>query len=135
MPKFFKSLFGQVLMALLLGVALAGLLWLLKLSKLVMPVLSSLEAETTMTDVQYDTDHMSSAVNSDGSVNVRLPSSIGELRFDTWTDKTTQQERIKPVIRAIRIELLGNSKGTSSEASNTASQTEPSLDSCEDIQF
>lgn len=60
---------------------------------------------------------------------------IGELRFDTWTDKTTQQERIKPVIRAIRIELLGNSKGTSSEASNTASQTEPSLDSCEDIQF
>jgi len=60
---------------------------------------------------------------------------IGELRFDTWTDKTTQQERIKPVIRAIRIELLGNSKGTSSEASNTAFQTEPSLDSCEDIQF
>ena len=60
---------------------------------------------------------------------------IGELRFDTWTDKTNQQERIKPVIRAIRIELLGNSKGTSSEASNTAFQTEPSLDSCEDIQF
>ena len=60
---------------------------------------------------------------------------IGELRFDTWTDKTTQQERIKPVIRAIRIELLGNSKGTSSEASNTVFQTEPSLDSCEDIQF
>jgi single-strand DNA-binding protein len=60
---------------------------------------------------------------------------IGELRFDTWTDKTTQQERIKPVIRAIRIELLGNSKGTYSEASNTAFQTEPSLDSCEDIQF
>jgi hypothetical protein len=53
-----------------------------QLSKLVMPVLSSLEAETSMTDVQYDTDHMSSAVNSDGSVNVRLPSSIGELRFD-----------------------------------------------------
>ncbi|WP_339459740.1 hypothetical protein [Pseudomonas sp. EA_105y_Pfl2_R69] len=53
-----------------------------QLSKLVMPVLSSLETETTMTDVQYDTGHMSSAVNADGSVNVRLPSSIGELRFD-----------------------------------------------------
>lgn len=53
-----------------------------QLSKLVMPVLSSLEAETSMTDVQYDTGHMSSAINSDGSVNVRLPSSIGELRFD-----------------------------------------------------
>ncbi|NMZ68955.1 hypothetical protein SAMN05216370_0780 [Pseudomonas peli] len=53
-----------------------------QLSKLVMPVLSSLEAETSMKDVQYDTSKLTSAINSDGSVNVRLPSSIGELRFD-----------------------------------------------------
>jgi hypothetical protein len=53
-----------------------------QLSKLVMPVLSSLESETSMTDVQYDTGRISSAINADGSVNVRLPSSIGELRFD-----------------------------------------------------
>lgn len=60
---------------------------------------------------------------------------IGELRFDTWTDKTNQQERIKPVIRAIRIELLGNSKGTSAEASNTASQTPAEVGGIEDIAF
>jgi single-strand DNA-binding protein len=60
---------------------------------------------------------------------------IGELRFDTWTDKTNQQERIKPVIRAIRIELLGNSKGTSAEASNTASQTPAEVGGIKDIAF
>jgi len=53
-----------------------------QLSKLVMPVLSSLEAETSMKDVQYDTSKLTSVINADGSVNVRLPSSIGELRFD-----------------------------------------------------
>lgn len=52
------------------------------LSRLVMPVLDSLEAETSMKDVVYDTRHMRSTVNPDGSINVRLPSSIGELRFD-----------------------------------------------------
>ena len=53
-----------------------------QLAKLVMPVLSSLEAETSMHDVQYDTSKLTSIINADGSVNVRLPSSIGELRFD-----------------------------------------------------
>jgi hypothetical protein len=53
-----------------------------QLAKLVLPVLNSLEAETSMHDVQYDTSKMTSIVNADGSVNVRLPSSIGELRFD-----------------------------------------------------
>lgn len=52
------------------------------LSRLVMPVLDSLEAETSMKDVVYDTSHMRSTINPDGSINVRLPSSIGELRFD-----------------------------------------------------
>jgi len=53
-----------------------------QLSKLVMPVLNNLEAETSMKDVQYDTSKLTSVINADGSVNVRLPSSIGELRFD-----------------------------------------------------
>ncbi|MFP6848113.1 MAG: hypothetical protein VCA57_05370 [Pseudomonas sp.] len=59
-----------------------GLDTVAQLSKLVMPVLSSLEAETSMKDVRYDTSKLTSAINADGSVNVRLPSSIGELRFD-----------------------------------------------------
>lgn len=53
-----------------------------QLAKLVMPVLDSLQAETSMKNVQYDTSKMTSIVNADGSINVRLPSSIGELRFD-----------------------------------------------------
>ncbi|MCY1526106.1 hypothetical protein D9M68_611100 [compost metagenome] len=53
-----------------------------QLAKLVMPVLNSLEAETSLADVRYDTDKLTSAINPDGSLNVRLPSSIGELRFD-----------------------------------------------------
>lgn len=53
-----------------------------QLAKLVMPMLNSLEAETSLRDVQYDTSKMTSIINPDGSVDVRLPSSIGELRFD-----------------------------------------------------
>jgi single-strand DNA-binding protein len=60
---------------------------------------------------------------------------IGELRFDHWTDKNTEQERIKPVVRAIRIELLGNSKGTATEASQAQTQNSPDLDSLEEIPF
>lgn len=53
-----------------------------QLSKLLLPVLDSLEAETSLKDVHYDTQNLTSIINADGSVNVRLPSSIGELRFD-----------------------------------------------------
>lgn len=53
-----------------------------QLSKLLLPVLDSLQAETSLHDVQYDTSNLTSAINADGSINVRLPSSIGELRFD-----------------------------------------------------
>lgn len=53
-----------------------------QLARLVMPVVDSLEAETSMQNVQYDTLHASSTLNADGSINVRLPSSIGEMRFD-----------------------------------------------------
>lgn len=59
------------------GIGTAG-----QLAKLVMPVLDSLQAETSMHNVQYDTSKMTSIINADGSINVRLPSSIGELRFD-----------------------------------------------------
>lgn len=53
-----------------------------QLARLVMPVLDSLDAETSMTDVVYDTSRMTSVVNGDGSVSLHLPSSIGELRFE-----------------------------------------------------
>lgn len=43
---------------------------------------SHLEAETSTRDVQYHTDQLSSLINPDGSGEVRLPSSIGELQFD-----------------------------------------------------
>ncbi len=53
-----------------------------RLSKLLRPILDSLEAETSVHDIRYDTEQLSSTLNADGSLNVRLPSSIGELRFD-----------------------------------------------------
>jgi hypothetical protein len=53
-----------------------------QLSRLLLPVLDSLQAETSLHDVHYDTSKLTSIINPDGSVNVRLPSSIGELRFD-----------------------------------------------------
>lgn len=59
-----------------------GLSTIKQLSRLVMPVLDSLEAETSFQDVKYDTQRMSSTIKPDGTVEVRLPSSIGELRFD-----------------------------------------------------
>ncbi|MCY1350036.1 hypothetical protein D9M69_362580 [compost metagenome] len=63
------------------------------LAKLVMPVLDSLDAETSMKDVVYDTSRMTSAVNPDGSVNLRLPSSIGELRFENIRVAGSPQNR------------------------------------------
>lgn len=53
-----------------------------QLAKLVMPALESLEAENSMSDVHYDTSKLRSTMNADGSINVNLPSSIGEMRFD-----------------------------------------------------
>ncbi|MFC5699233.1 hypothetical protein ACFPU0_27325 [Pseudomonas sp. GCM10022186] len=53
-----------------------------QLAKLVMPLLENLDAETAMQDVVYATERMASVVNPDGSVNLHLPSSIGELRFE-----------------------------------------------------
>lgn len=59
-----------------------GLAAVKQLAKLVMPMLDSLEAETSMSDVRYETGKTQSTLNPDGSVNLRLPSSIGEVRFD-----------------------------------------------------
>lgn len=59
-----------------------GLTTVSQLAKLVLPVLDHLEAETPTRDVLYHTDQLSSPINPDGSVEVRLPSSIGELRLD-----------------------------------------------------
>lgn len=53
-----------------------------QLAKLVMPALESLDAETTLSDVRYDTSKLRSTLNADGSFNVNLPSSVGEMRFD-----------------------------------------------------
>ena len=53
-----------------------------QLAKLVMPVLDSLESETGLRDVRYDTAELRSPLNDNGSFAVTLPSSIGELRFD-----------------------------------------------------
>ncbi|MBA4245864.1 MAG: hypothetical protein C0452_18220 [Pseudomonas sp.] len=53
-----------------------------QLAKLVMPVLDNLDVETGLRDVRYDTGKLRSTLNADGSFNVNLPSSIGELRFD-----------------------------------------------------
>ncbi|AMO78323.1 hypothetical protein [Pseudomonas citronellolis] len=53
-----------------------------QLARLVLPVVDSLQAETSMRDVVYDTEHMTSSLNPDGSISLRLPSSIGEMRFD-----------------------------------------------------
>lgn len=54
-----------------------GLAAVKQLAKLVMPMLDSLEAETSMSDVRYETGKTQSTLNPDGSVNLRLPSSIG----------------------------------------------------------
>ncbi len=60
-----------------------------QLAKLVMPVLDNLDAETGLRDVRYDTGKLRSTLNADGSFNVNLPSSIGELRFDNIRVKDT----------------------------------------------
>jgi hypothetical protein len=59
----------------------SGLKVLGDLGKLMNPVLSMLDANTTMKDVVYDTADAASIVNKDGSVTLSLPSSIGEISF------------------------------------------------------
>lgn len=51
----------------------------------------------------------------------------GELKFDEWTDQVTGQQRVKPVIRANNLELLGSNPNSNSPAtSSPKTNTEPS---------
>ena len=58
------------------GVAILG-----DVAKLLNPVLGVLEADTTMKDVVYDPTNAAAVINKDGSITLRMPSSIGELSF------------------------------------------------------
>ena len=49
--------------------------------KLLNPVLGFLESDVSMKDVVYDPAKASAAINQDGSLTLRLPTSIGELNF------------------------------------------------------
>jgi hypothetical protein len=51
------------------------------LVQLMAPMLNFLDADARMKDVVYDAGKSTAVVNADGSVSLRLPSSIGELSF------------------------------------------------------
>ncbi|MEW9899094.1 hypothetical protein ABWL39_10730 [Chitinivorax sp. PXF-14] len=53
-----------------------------ELAQLMNPLLQFIDAETSMKDVTYDVDGARAAINADGSVTLKLPSSIGELSFN-----------------------------------------------------
>ena len=80
-----------------------------QLARLVMPVLDSLQAETSMKDVVYDTDHMATSVNPDGSINLRLPSSIGEMHFDNIRVAGAPQSQSMGSLSLQNIDLSGSS--------------------------
>jgi single-strand DNA-binding protein len=42
---------------------------------------------------------------------------IGSFKLDRWTDKTTGEERSKPVVRVDRLELLGSRRDNEAAAS------------------
>jgi single-strand DNA-binding protein len=46
---------------------------------------------------------------------------IGSVRIEKWTDKTTKQERTKPVIKVDRLELLGGKRDDTPAPSGQAS--------------
>jgi hypothetical protein len=52
------------------------------LAKLFNPLLGLLDADVTMKDVVYDAANATAIVNKDGSITLRLPSSIGDLNFE-----------------------------------------------------
>ena len=47
----------------------------------------------------------------------------GELKLDEWIDRTTGQQRVKPVIRVSHLELLGSNPNSHSNSDNQAEQT------------
>lgn len=52
------------------------------LAKLMNPLLGMFDADVSMKDVVYDAANATATMNKDGSITLRLPSSIGELNFD-----------------------------------------------------
>lgn len=59
-----------------------GLATMGEVAKLMMPVLGMLDANVSMKDVQYDSHQAAARVNPDGSIELRVPTSIGEISFD-----------------------------------------------------
>ncbi|MET3130942.1 hypothetical protein AAKU55_001200 [Oxalobacteraceae bacterium GrIS 1.11] len=51
------------------------------LARLLDPVLGFLQSDVSMKDVLYDASRVAATLNRDGSLSLRLPSSIGELDF------------------------------------------------------
>ena len=70
-----------------------GISTIQQLAKLVMPALDNLESENSMSDVHYDTSKVRPSLNADGSININLPSSIGEMRFDNIRIKGAPTEQ------------------------------------------
>src|SRR5262249_46336638 len=58
-----------------------GVQVLMELSKLFNPLSMLLGATTTVKDVVYDPANSKAVVNKDGSVTLKLPSTIGEISF------------------------------------------------------
>ena len=48
----------------------------------------------------------------------------GSFKVDTWKDKTSGEDRFKPVIRVDRLNLLGSRKDSENNTSNTNNDNE-----------
>lgn len=59
------------------------------IARLVNPLLGFLDADVTTKNVVYDAANATSVVNPDGSITLRMPSSIGEIDFDNIRVKGT----------------------------------------------
>lgn len=59
------------------------------IARLMNPLLGFLDADVTMKDVVYDPANAAASVNADGSITLRMPSSIGEIDFDNIRVKGT----------------------------------------------
>ncbi|HEY0846404.1 MAG TPA: hypothetical protein VGE12_13630 [Noviherbaspirillum sp.] len=60
----------------------AGLAALGGLAQAFNPLLGLLQADVTLKDVAYDPASATSVINADGSITLRMPSTIGELSFE-----------------------------------------------------
>ncbi|WGG49357.1 hypothetical protein [Rugamonas sp. DEMB1] len=59
------------------------------IAKIVNPVLGFLESDMSMKNVVYDPSKAAATINKDGSLTLRLPTSIGELNFQNIRIKGT----------------------------------------------